>query len=876
MLAPGNDCEDFAYTKQLFSLIRNGHAHPTATFGAPAMVWHVSFWPRRHMDPHEFEMRVRSSRSGLELKSADQIRDEHSKRFSDITVEFSNFLLHLQQRGCVHGADRERPFDLEVPLDWEAPAQQDPAWVGNPFTVFTSEACGFTLWWPDSPRHQIVGATPSPTDLRVRVQAEVTEDFSSITFYIDAGKPWDREPIDAEKAAAGAVGERRGKIFEHIKNVRSVCENRLAPRGDALVDKAALPERIVAAPPPQPEAIIGKTEEEINRDENLRGLRDNWSADTTAWLESEEKAAKDLIAAANYLYQEVWEQFCQDFEFNLCDIAGRAGEVFANFRGLVMPTSGMADTKSERTIEAATSGMADTKSEHAVEAAAADCGTRPFPRFQAAGEGTGYNSMVAEPNAVVKAFMPFMRRFRSDADWRDWVACGIFDWRAIYITPLGSQSEFRQDDEGKQSTAIPASHTRDRLIRKGMKAVPNLSPVCADYIKDKGGGPDRSAPTTHQNDRPGPFRYLLLTKHAPHHAQIGRMIERINTTGVRRLYALKNWTVLQQAGTRIRVYGQRLDEAYLQWIAKTDKTRDKYKRECKDLWFQIESAIGKLSGEDSSIEANEAIRRRAGGSEERAIAMLTSTYVNVYAKDISAPDRENWQQIDKCLQNIRSAKEERDVNLALHNVAAESALINITSELDSLGKAAIGGLSYRVSRSRYYANLYRDSAASLKTGNIETWWSYDQFAKRGMEPALRFIENTGDRLDKLRERLQNVKQDILQSSISNQTEATRDNTHKLERIQAELTKLTKVTEGYTIAIQQSEFTIRQGELRAQKNAEQMLREIHDIKLRAEKLELEKKDNESRISKLTGRIDLLNKIVIGFIGGAVLWLIRLFF
>jgi hypothetical protein len=63
-----------------------------------------------------------------------------------------------------------------------------------------------------------------------------------------------------------------------------------------------------------------------------------------------------------------------------------------------------------------------------------------------------------------------------------------------------------------------------------------------------------------------------------------------------------------------------------------------------------------------------------------------------------------------------------------------------------------------------------------------------------MEPALRFIENIGVRLEKLRERLQSVKQDMLQSSISNQTEATRDNTHKLERIQATLKKIQVSTE----------------------------------------------------------------------------------
>ena len=110
MLASDPRCEDLAYTKQFFSLIRNGHARPTATFGAPTMIWHVSFWPRRHKDPHEFEMRDHSSGSGL--KTADQIRDERSGRFNEVTAEFDLFLLGLQQRGCVQGADLNPPFAL--------------------------------------------------------------------------------------------------------------------------------------------------------------------------------------------------------------------------------------------------------------------------------------------------------------------------------------------------------------------------------------------------------------------------------------------------------------------------------------------------------------------------------------------------------------------------------------------------------------------------------------------------------------------------------------------------------------------------------------------------------------------------------------------
>jgi hypothetical protein len=132
-----------------------------------------------------------------------------------------------------------------------------------------------------------------------------------------------------------------------------------------------------------------------------------------------------------------------------------------------------------------------------------------------------------------------------------------------------------------------------------------------------------------------------------------------------------------------------------------------------------------------------------------------------------------------------------DADLAEINRAAEQALIGITAGLDQLGVSAVGGLPYRIARSRYYADTFRSAQINLRVGPIETWWSYDQFARRGMEPVLKFIDSVGERLDKLRTRLQTMKQDILQRSIAIQTEATRDNTHRLERIQTEIMNMTR-------------------------------------------------------------------------------------
>ena len=652
----------------------------------------------------------------------------------------------------------------------------------EPFTQISAEGCGFTLWWPDLPRgksahsqsyeHSLLGDdhhhTPEPSDLRVRVQAEVTEDFARVTFFIDAGKPWNRAPVVSAQQAIdeNVAGVRRTEIFNHVENVRSICEKRLKPNGSSLVDEADFPEKICTSPPELHHDLVGKTMPEIDADAKLSNLWKQHVTNTEAWQEAEETAAERLLKAADYLYDGIWNEFCSEFGFNLCDIVGNTSEVFANFRGLVIAAHGMEEPKDDKSF-----------------AAPATYGTKPFPRFDA--ESSGYSSSKVEPNAVVKAFMPFMRRFRSEGDWREWIACGIFDWRGIYITPLGSKSEYRSDEEGRLSKLIQAKHLPPRRKRDFIQI--DARQVCADFINANGdSGPEHAAPQTLQSDRPAPSRYLLLTKYAPHRKQIGRMIERINTTGSYRLYALKNWTVLEQAGILVRVFGQQLDEAYLQWITNTRKTRDIYENNRKILWGNIQIRVQSLTDDEEKKSAEEALAHRAI-NEERSMSLM----MNLHSDQIKQGQlSQNWMEIYTFLQGLRDEKEKRDIDLAKYNVAAEHALVGITSALDELGKAAIGGISYRVSRSRFYAQLFRETANLLRTGNIETWWSYSQFAKRSMEPSLRFVESVGIRIDKLRQRLQNVKQDILQSSISNQTEATRDNTHKLERIQEELRLMT--------------------------------------------------------------------------------------
>ena len=193
--------------------------------------------------------------------------------------------------------------------------------------------------------------------------------------------------------------------------------------------------------------------------------------------------------------------------------------------------------------------------------------------------------------------MPFMRRFRSEGDWRDWIACGIFDWRAIYITAVGAQSEFRPFDECDfdQDKGIPSlipagSLPERRVIRNGNV---NIPAECEEFAKG------RDLPTTSRNDLPAPFRFLLLTKSEPNRKQVGRMIERINVLGARRIFALKDWSVIRNAGSWVNHYSRLLDAVYEQWIDDTrwleEKTFNDLGRCNNEFLMPIQANIDSLA-----------------------------------------------------------------------------------------------------------------------------------------------------------------------------------------------------------------------------------------------------------------------------------------
>jgi hypothetical protein len=288
------------YSDQYETIIAQGHARPTPSLGAPALVWHVAIWPRRSVsvegaaepcDPHDT-----AGEKHTQAKAAFEIRRE-------LWLQQINAFLEQLQNRCALKAERARQLRLVQPHDlkWQ-PSRSDPEHFFKPIHVLEQEIVPFTLWWGEEGAE--AGAAGAN---RVCVHPEVNADYACISFYMDIGKPWNRPHLTAPDASLGA---RRNLLMSAVDDIRRICEAQLepvTPGGAAAVDLDALPE-VLHSPD-------GRTPQQLS---------------------------EALNAHRNLLYVDVWEAFAAGMACRPEDIAGARGEVFASIRGLVMPTAGMA------------------------------------------------------------------------------------------------------------------------------------------------------------------------------------------------------------------------------------------------------------------------------------------------------------------------------------------------------------------------------------------------------------------------------------------------------------------------------------------------------------------------------------------------------
>lgn len=491
------------YSAQYSTITREGHERPTPIFGTPTLVWHLGISPHWEDEHPQTSVPVEALHKALSR--------EYEETRAGFFEGINRLLVLLQQRARLPRAPGSLKLDVFKP-DTVPPPWKLVGTLGEPFHVTSPTDIRFTLWWHDAPP---TGNEPAEDALRVKVHAAAHRDFVAVSLYIDAGKPWNKPE---SQLGQPVVGTRRQRIFREVGSIRSTCESRLvAQSGSPLVEREVLPE------------------------EGVSGAE-----------------AEALMRASRYLYSGIWDEFCADFGIaDLNELLGKdsdgntllgAGRVFANFRGLVLATPGL---------------------DAPVQEHGGASGTRPFPRFVGNGgiDASGVSSAkeVNEANAVVKAFWPFVRRITPFADQREFVACGLMSWRALYITALGSPRAFDWPEEGKGSSSfIPAGHLPE------------------DFFDDAG---RYDSITGYAGE--GPLRYLFLTKGEPHRRQIGRIVERINTLGTLRLVALRDWTIIRDASTQIQLRGLELDTIMQRWSEGSRKIRENYedkvrRRPCRE------------------------------------------------------------------------------------------------------------------------------------------------------------------------------------------------------------------------------------------------------------------------------------------------------
>jgi hypothetical protein len=548
---------------------------------------------------------------------------------------------------------------------------------------------------------------------------------------MDIGQRWN----EAHATIANpAHGSRRRRLLEAVADIRTICEAQFGspePGATAPVDQPAVPE-ILQSP-------------DQRNDQQLH---------------------EALKAARNLLYVDLWELFSAEMQCRLEDIAGGRGEVFANFRGLVMSTDGLDTTvppvyqpKGQATASVGTATFANFSRDE---------------RFQADG---------AEANAVVKAFWPFVRRITPRSDYREFVACGVLGWRAIYVTALGSSSQYTERHERNPSAIEEGEYS----IRVRPDLLPgNEKPFAAPSEAGHFDSLVRSRMGRSGNNHP--VRYLLLTKHEPHPRQIGRIAERINTMGTMRLYALKDWTAIRNADPYIRILGQELDQITENWGSnrrlinelRTLKQVRALKEEIRRL---AREGVGFLPGEGTPTWTRERLEPLKDALPGYTPRSPMNPLVRLFWR---IRFFYNWSRYGELMRGMENDAVADIRHSALYEISnkVETDLIDISAKLDKMGFGATGGLHFRLNRSAYHVKEFQILLKTLQVGNIPTWVSYEQFVRRGLAPAFDYMASVGKRLRAVRARLLTITETIETSALVGQSAATRHNTAVLRQTTA--------------------------------------------------------------------------------------------
>jgi hypothetical protein len=639
--------------------------------------------------------------------------------------EINRFLADLQS-GCSRGTRVPRQLKPVVPHDLPRRPPGGDAEAGKlsePFPVLEEEAVPFTLWWGDRSSN-----VPDPDAIRICVHPEVNAEYAAFSFYMDIGQRWGEPHASASHPA---MSLRRRLLMDAVDDIRRIGDAQLdpaAPRGAAAVDLPTSPEHL-SSPDRR----------------TLSQLQDA------------------LKAHRNLLYVDIWEAFSQEMSCRLEDIAGDRGEVFANLRGLIMSTAGMRSAASPYFPQGA-------------ETAAV--GTAPFASFSA---DPRFGADGVEPNAVAKAYWSLVRRITPHADFREHVACGVMDWRAIYLADVGAPSQYvagqerpaSLEEEGEAAIRVPLHLLDD--AEKPLAAV---------------AGPFDSQVRKRAGARPGnnhPVRYLLLTKHEPHPREIGRIAQCINSLGTLRLLAFKDWATVRDAEQHLRLLGQDLDRIARQWSGDRHlvgrladlTTMRRAAREVRRLRRALRGAIG---------ERDVGIRVQAFDVRERwppeAVDRLRIGLPGYIPRSpLPWPLRVatflryacTWRRYRETCASLQASRAADIRARTLYAIAqrTEAELAGVAVGLDELALGGGGGLRLRLDRSARSARELQALLKSLRINAIPTWVSYAEHAERDLAPAFDRIRQVAKLLLSARGRLRVLAASVEASALRGQSAAGR-------------------------------------------------------------------------------------------------------
>ena len=670
------------FAQQYEEVLKEGHAKQAPACGSPTIIRHLAIWPKKPFGDQPVN----------HYKEACDVYDVESAKFFE---EISAFAIGLQKRGRIQNA---------VGLTLEnAPLYGDWKQNTHAFKICRPQAIAFTLWWQDAAKAGVPNRRPSQdgptkTDMRVRVLVQTHRDHATISFFMDVDKLFGEAQVDdgARFRKTDEFGVRRRLIHEAVDVVRNVSGEQIRK---GFVEMSRMPEQGVSL-----------------------------------------EEAKALLNAADYFYDGLWNEFAGAFGFAEISAAeaaafGTMGERFGDFRGVVMSVRGLDPTwkmgeegeptdcdfeKKRRLLQDELRRVNAPERDETVRAYTDREPGQDVPSYVSGTIGFGplpkFDADINEHNSVLKSLWPFMRRMTSWADYCDWVGCGIAGGRALYITALGSEATIAADEEADRSKDVPSDHLPES--RQAIKAS--------------------------NEDNPGrPLRYLIVTKGEPLREQLGRYVERINSIGTMRLFALRNMSSIRNASVHIEVLGRLLDGALQDWETRRSEIDRKYR-------IEMDAAKRDLLGSKYDQKNYEE-------TEEDAEKLLKSAKI---------------QKIDA--HHIRQ--------LTLMIQGAERRLIHIGGQLDAIGEGGSGRMLYVINRANYFAQEFERMYPTLAIQDVDGWINYKNFVHRGMRPALEFIAATGDRLRSIRARLQTVTETIQTAALIVETEATRENTAALKRI----------------------------------------------------------------------------------------------